>query len=287
MFHALIKTFYNPSFYTEARNERLRKPVLLTCFVALLYTLVYSALFAISLLPKAQTFLETDFVNRYYPEGLEVYIQDGRASSNVEEPYFIPLPQALRSGESDITNLVVINTAGTITLEQVASYDAFAVLDSSTLFIVQSKSETRAYSLAEVRTLTVTKDMLQNVVAQIMPWLIPLSLIFAGIAIVGMVLSLTTVQLLLALVVGVIAYVVARVRRAPATYGQAYKLAVYSLIPVFIFNLFLLLAGMGTVSFLILLLLATIVLVANISTPLRPIEKNVSSEEVREQAPIN
>jgi hypothetical protein len=127
--------FFTSMDFTKGRVLRFYS------LLILLFTLASVAI----LLPDAVRFAktitsqtwqnQTEIITELYPDELEVRVVSGNIYTNVEEPLSIPFPVSWRTGEgaSMPENLLVIDTAKSITLEDFAAKKTAFILSKNTL----------------------------------------------------------------------------------------------------------------------------------------------------------
>ncbi|MBX9765191.1 DUF1189 domain-containing protein, partial [Patescibacteria group bacterium] len=86
-------SFYGPLFYAQARAKSLGAAIGFLLLSALLTSFVLVFVFAASVIPGILSEKPAEFVEKNYPSELTVTIQDGKASTNVEQPYIIPIAE--------------------------------------------------------------------------------------------------------------------------------------------------------------------------------------------------
>jgi len=132
---------YDPEMYRRIRREPFGKSVK----YFLLFSGLVAAVFSLVILIRVGMFVyggeATTFIQNVqsaYPQELEVTIDNGNVSTNVEEPYRIPMPEKwqeeaeMPSGER-LENLVVIDTSSTVSKEAMERYDTGVLVGSDTI----------------------------------------------------------------------------------------------------------------------------------------------------------
>lgn len=168
----------------------------------------------------------------HYPDHLRIDVVNGRASTNVPEPYFIPL-----SNGEDHHNLLVIDTRTPFSATQFNRYDTFAWLTADVLH-VRGDNQIRTVDLSQLQEdftedFTVDKSLVEALGDYVRPWLalIGPTLIFG--AVVGLV-ALYWLRLLYLLPAALLIWLVARLFRRPGGYAVAYKTGLYAMTLAFL-----------------------------------------------------
>jgi len=226
-FQTLKSVFYNPAFYQQIPKNTLGKPVRFLFLVVGLFILISGSAGLPSMIKGTSEVVNNNVFVDSYPSGLVVNIEDGVASANVEQPFFIPIKEEENEG---LDNFLVINTEEGVSLDEADSYNSVLVLLKNKV-IFQDDKETRTLSLDDFGNYTLTQEVFEKVVviAQSMLWpvfIVVGILIFAGVT-AFMVLS----QMVVALVATLVVLVLSKVRKVSLSYGNAYKIALYALVP--------------------------------------------------------
>jgi len=209
--------------------------------VAFLATIVLSFV----VVPKITLF--TDVLEEkaagYFPANLEVVIKDGKASSNVAEPYFVELPTELKEWgflekeEMPIENLLVVNTRGVFEMEQFKSYKTLALLTGGTLVVYDENGNVSVIDLREAPNFTFNKEKFTEFTTKIKPFLKVLPVL----AVIGIfVFGLFAFALYLAylLFAALLVWLLLVLRKIPIGYGKSYQVGIHALTLPIIFDLF-------------------------------------------------
>lgn len=209
-----------------------------------------------------------------FPEELELTVKQGVVSTNVSEPYTIPIPIEWRTTEADMPeNLLVIDTTRTISTSDFTRHDTWFILgEQSAGFYNAEKSEYRIYDLTRLlgrETFTVDESTYSNFVAQASHYLKLTILI--GLCLMPIILyGWYFVGYLVYLILGaVVVLLVARYREYTLSYGRAYLTGLFLLPLPLGYHLLLSLFGvMGMpFAFTLVLTIATLVNFPKKSTP--------------------
>lgn len=205
-------------------------------------------------------------VTALFPEELELTVKQGVVSTNVSEPYTLPIPIEWRTTEADMPeNLLVIDTTRTISMSDFTRHDTWFILgEQSAGFYNAEKSEYRIYDLTRLlgrETFTVDESTYSNFVAQASHYLKLTILI--GLCLMPFILyGWYFVGYLVYLILGaVVVLLVARYREYSLSYGRAYLTGLFLLPLPLGYHLLLSLFGvMGMpFAFTLVLIIATLV----------------------------
>ncbi len=232
------QSFYSPQFYRELKHKNfwfsLRyfySLVLILAFVSAVATSIFVLPMVKTLMQKAEPFL------RSYPSELTVTIQDGRASTNVEEPYFVEMPRGLCNLSSEmkeddfckLANVVAIDTKTPFSLSKMEEYRTLAWLTSDSM-VVKQGAETRVTALKDVPNTVINKqfmdglaDKTDKMVKRATPVVLPITAILIFLA---YIISLS--KLVFLLFGALIVLLIARVKKVEMTYGYAYRIGLHA-----------------------------------------------------------
>jgi len=212
-------------------------------------------------LPEIRSFSSENYIERAYPENLEVVITDGVAASNVEEPYFIKAD--FDSMLSKYKNLIAIVTKKDILVSDIKSFDAPVVLTKDSLIVIQDGNETKIIPLSDIKNLVVNKENLNLWAEKIIKWM-PLAIFF--LVLFG-ILVVTTIEFLVVICLTVVAsfitFLVAKSKNYKITYKQAYLISLYVMGPIIVFKIVLSLLNVN-ISTWITILIFTVIAILNV-----------------------
>lgn len=252
-FKSIPSSIYSPSFYAGIAGRSFWKGFWYLAGVTALLMIAWSIF--VVLLPylankdKIETAMK-EFLN-FYPEELVITIQDGKASTNVEEPYFIPMSEVIPSEEwfremgeegwegdmdeateeLEDVNLAVIDTKTPFSAEQFLEYQTIIWLTEDTVYVPGDREGSfESFPLSDLKQdIVVDKaladqglQILLDKVMQIVPLLIVPMFIFVFI---GLMIYRMVYLLLYALA----QLIIFSVMKLPYDYGAAYKMGFYSL----------------------------------------------------------
>ena len=252
-FKSIPSSIYSPSFYAGIAGRSFWKGFWYLAGVTFLLMVAWSVF--VILLPylanrdKIESSVKA-FLN-FYPEELVITIQDGKASSNVEEPYFIPFTDIfpneewfqemagdewegeLNGQDMDLKemNLAVIDTKTPFSAEQFMEYKTIIWLTQDTVYVPgDSEGSFEALPLSTLEEdIVIDKaladqglQILLHKVMQIVPILIiPMFIfIFIGVMIFRMIYLL---------IYALAQLIIFSIMKLPYDYAAAYKMGFYSI----------------------------------------------------------
>ncbi len=243
-FKSIPSSVYSPSFYAGIAGRSFWKGFWYLAGVTALLMIAWSIF--VVLLPylankdKIEESMK-EFLN-FYPEELVITIQDGKASTNVEEPYFIPFSDVISSDgwESNFNgeevdfedmNLAVIDTKTPFSTEQFMEYKTVIWLTEDSIYVTgENEGSFESFPLSDLKQdIVIDKaladqglQILLDKVMQIVPILIIPMFIFVFI---GLMIFRMTYLLIYAL----IQLIIFSILKLPYDYAAAYKMGFYSI----------------------------------------------------------
>ncbi len=261
-------SFYNPVFYREHRESGVGKPLRALTVISALWALALSVMAFVAI----QAFLQNDVLDRIadiYPEELVITIENGEASANVAQPYYIPMPPVIASSSTP-EYLAIIDTRPEVTVNELLGETAAIYLTQKTLVFInkyeagtdpsQPQVSHQYVNVASIPNQTIDSDTAEELVGIARPivnaigWAAPfvIFIILLAVAVLG--------YLFVALFGALIVWLLARIKGIQFTYGTSYVTALFALIPVAIWDLLTDIAGMGNHFLLTLAIFIAVVL---------------------------
>lgn len=202
-------------------------------------------LVAIPLLyPAVRSLTSGSFVRNHYPAGLEVNIKDGQVSTNMQEPYFVAFPE---SASSSPKNLLAIDTSDKSPIDALKEYDTLVLLTKDSLASKKPETgEIRIFPLTDVKDFHVSQESAQAFLDKIRPVLYILSV--AALLLLPLVIGSFTTLWYVAILLGyaLVTWLVAKVRKMPMKYSEAYMLSGYLLTFPIIIDTAMTVFGLGS-----------------------------------------
>ncbi len=246
IFETFRKSIYNPAFYQTVVSEPLGSVVRYYAKV----TLVLSALMTIGLGallgPAIVSFVREgapELVKNYYPAGLVVTIEKGEVTINMPEPYII-------SGKGDalavlkeegLENLLVIDTQRDFEKKKFDEYKTLVLLTKTELVTRSDSGQITLQELRSVPTTMISQELLLSWIEKVRGKLG--YIIFGGIIATFVVVALGyLIYLIPLLLFALIPFFIAYLKKTPLSYGGAYRMSLYAILPALalktILNLF-------------------------------------------------
>jgi len=233
IFKQIKDAVYSPSFYSQAKDTTLgtalsyfTKVVLLsTLVISIFYTITFSIVLISALSPEV-----TPKVVNLFPKELNLVMKDGKISTNVEEPYYIPFPKSENNDmkEESPKNLVIIDTKSPLNLDLVNSNETLVLITEEYLVVKEKNAKitiqpTKSFPNIEINQTKIYSwiDSVRSVYAFIIP--IAFVLIF-----VSLYIASSIGYILAVLILTVIALIITKIQKKNLTYSQLFKLGIYA-----------------------------------------------------------
>jgi len=260
-------SIYNPSFYQEVINQTVGSALKYFFRFIFLVSLVSSIILSFVAMPYITRFIDESKVKavEQYPVGLEVKLDKGVVSTNVEEPYFFKATDSLKEDinknnqTKDVENFVVINTKKDFILEDLSGYKTLILITKDS-FVYESNGKITVQSLKDIPNLTINKENIINWIQKYgrtldyIKYTVPF-MIFAGLFIYH------TFILVYLFFVALIIFVITKIAKMSLTYKDSYKIAVYASTLSIILSLVAVFLSLNTFNFMFTLVLLGVAII--------------------------
>lgn len=232
------KSIYGPEFYQAASlvpfKEALKYFSKLISIAALVAMVIFSFIFV----PTVTAVFSKNGVDNLlsqFPAELTLTLKDGKVSTNVPEPYMIPVPPSDRA--TGKTNFAVIDTKTVASAENFSKYSTILLITSDYIIGEKSNGQITIQNFKGIPDMVLNRATITSFADKILPYLkivIPLLLllVFFGFLIGAYIANLVSL-LLLTLIV----WIVGKIRKTGITYGTYYKLGLYGVTPLVILSM--------------------------------------------------
>ena len=267
IFETFKKSLYGPEFYHGVIEAPFKSAFRNYLKVTLLLSVFMTVMFAVVLVPQGIRFVKEEapaLVKKYYPAELVITVNKGEASSNVTEPYIVPAQGGVRDVLQGTTteNLFVIDTKNEFNKKTFEDYKTFALLTKNEIVTQSHKGQISIQDLAGTPDVVVSEETLLVWVEKVRTSLgvfVP-----AGIALVFVVVMLGFLLYLVPLLLfALIPFFLAWIKKIPLTYGGAYKMSMYAVIPGLVLKTLLNVSGFFFVPSYLSLLVFMLVIFLN------------------------
>jgi len=250
-FYRVRDSIYSPSFYAGLGDKPLSFSFKYFTLFVLILSFVATVFVGFRYAPSLKQFLAElgPQVIAHYPDELVIDVKQGEVSTNVIEPYSIPMPERLsllfeKSGEDPPAHLLVIDTKRDFSLSQFRTYDALAWLTKNAVVYRSERGNVQITSLSEDTNEHVDQQSIVLIMENLKPafaFAMPLFLVMSFF--LAVVLSLLKLAYLF--IGALFIYLLARVRKVQLSYKQAYQWGIHALTLPMILNLVFFFAGLS------------------------------------------
>src|SRR3989344_3158239 len=165
---------YSPAFYRGLAEKSNGFSIRYFYVVGLGFAVAFSAILSFRAIPLATTFLDQvgDAIVAAFPEDLVVTVKSGEASVNVPEPFFLPMPEALRDGRVEGVplppgNILTIDTSAEASAESFNRFDTAVLLTRDTLLWKDARGRITIEPLLGMPDGTVDKKFIAAVTGEL------------------------------------------------------------------------------------------------------------------------
>jgi hypothetical protein len=224
----IIQSIYNPVFYSDLISYSYGSAIKYYLLLTLLLLALQVILNGIPLIQNTNEFLYkvSQQVVQQYPDKLKIQIKKGVVSTNVKEPYFIPLPPVLQDNNN--SKNIVIDTQTPFSQSKFEKYKAFALLTRDSLFLKQNSGQTRAADLSKINNFTLDKNSLRELITNTKPWfkfVAPILILFSA----TMLYIIYLVKLIYMFILAFMIWLLLKLFSVKLTYGQSYKVGLHAI----------------------------------------------------------
>lgn len=230
-FRTLASSVYDPAFYKEARQHSFS--------TAFKYLIQYIALLTIAV--SAFTLFVfwrffywggageelKDYAIFLFPSDLVVTVENGVISTNQQEPYGIPMPEAFLS-EVPYEYLIVFDTQYSVTIESARDFDTLVLIGKSSIGTQGDDGRFQIYPIDKSVNMKIDRAFVEQGAESIIAFVSTfgfwfLVLIIPFLAFVGLTIGIMIYLVFIALLI----WVISEIKGVRIGYPQAYILGMY------------------------------------------------------------
>ena len=234
-FYVWKRSFSEASYYKDVLRARFNfslKYFLFFCFILSIITTIF--IIVKELIPFNE-FISTfpqELISIYPPE-LEIKINKGIATTNVPQPYFIPVSRfreafdevrkEIKGLQSDkIENILVIDTNATI--DDMKKYQTYMLLTRNHLSSYKDNWNIETISLDNINNITINKNFVRKIVNPFIPIFKLFYFFAAPFIFTGLLIFFTISQLIYLLLIAFILFLGAKLISYPISYTKSYQI---------------------------------------------------------------
>ena len=242
IFEKIKNSIYNPKYYSEIIEKPFSYSLKYYLVFALLFALAFTVVATIRLMPIVNLLSEqATKIPDYFPQELTINIKDGKVLTNVQEPYFIKMPQDLKDNNADLDstdlkvngsnvqldttnmeNIVVIDTKDKFDIDTFNSYKTFMLLTSDSIVYRNKDNQISISSLADVKDFTLNRDGVASFVAKAKPFLVILYHVISVLAYIFGFLAVL-IKMIYLLLGALLVWLIAKIKGLKIGYGKSYQ----------------------------------------------------------------
>ncbi len=231
-FVTIGRSIFSPPWYAAMPQRTFGSALGYFLLLSLLVTIVRTIIVSLPVLGNLPGILDqvSGSIVQTYPDELVVHIHNGVVSTNVKEPYFIPMPKFQGSSSGSVPqNLIVIDTHTAFSVEQFHAYRAVVWLGRDAIYSQSSNTgQVQANDLAQIADFTLDKALIRTGAQAVAPWLRIIGPLLVVLAFIGFFMFYLF-HLLYMLIFAVVVLVVSVLVGGRLTYGQSYVVGMYAM----------------------------------------------------------
>ncbi len=185
----------------------------------------------------------------YYPDELELRVEKGRVSSNVTEPYYLPLPVRFQelvdqSGDASIAHMAVIDTTAPITLEGLRSRNALIWVGGDSIAFLESNNGMSVSAIPSDSNVHITESKIRGVFDRVAPYLHLVGPLLVVMIFLMLMLGFAVTLVYLVFIGAPLIMLAGRMMSRTFSYGEAYRIGLHAVtLPLLLQQILRLLSG--------------------------------------------
>jgi hypothetical protein len=251
LFEHIQNSIFNPLYYRELLSKRFSFSFKYYWALGVLFSLLLTCLTSLAIIPKLNSVLYSapEAVLHYYPDELVLTAEKGFITTNVSEPYFLPIPAIIREevgSQMQFDHAVVIDTKNPFSLAQLAKYRSMVWIGNDFLAYYDdpnSSNVTTKY-LDPKMSFVLNEDKVKFGLESIEPYFKFVAPALVLIFLLGYLLMFGA-YLLYLLIGALFILLVAKFLKVSMDYGQAYRVGLHAMTAPILLNGMLITLGMS------------------------------------------
>lgn len=247
--YVFTNTFTNPSYYAHILKARLSFSLKFYYAYFFFFAIASTAVITVRYLIPLSDFMRTlpGHLLSAYPVELVITIKNGEVTTNVNEPYFIPVStvqpliedfktNVLGSYSPTINNLLVIDTNASI--DDFYNYSTYAFLTRKTFSYINDNGAIETHTLADIEDMTIHRQTVVNILELFKPVMKSAVPILAVGIFLAHTVIIPTFGLLYVALEAILVYLIAKLVKFPLKYPKAFQMTMHMVvIPSTIFGI--------------------------------------------------
>lgn len=252
-FKSIPASIYSPEFYAGIAGRSFWKGFWYLLGVSFLIVVAIVFLFIVLPYMQNKEIVEKNINDLvyFYPEELVITIQDGKASSNIDEPYYFKLNDLITtenwsqsfkevlevgmkeelpfSADLNDMNLVVVDTKTPYSIEQFYQYESIAWLANDSLYLMSENKKIEIIPLIEAPDIVINKVLVDGGMETI--WT-SIKSVLPMIFVIGIALGfivLVIFRMIYLLFFALCLFIACLIMKVPYDFGASYKIGFYAI----------------------------------------------------------
>lgn len=228
------QSVYSPEYYRQLLNRPFSYSWKYYSGLAMLLAIFFTIVSSIPLVPQVNRAVH-EFPAKffaYYPDALELHVQNGIVTSNVEEPYFLPIPEAFKkefTPEKGIEHFVVIDTKTPISLDAFHEYKTVMWVGKDALAFYDNKQGIRIEPIGKDVNYVVNEGVLRGIESRMSPYYIFVAPTMVVAIFLGFMIALGVNFIYLILGALLILFLGRFILKQPWGYGTSYRIGLHAI----------------------------------------------------------
>lgn len=229
-------SIYDPEFYESLKHKSFSFSVAYFLKLALIASFIFGVYTAVTIAPKV-----VDSINSYglralalYPDNLEVKIIDGIVSTNVSEPFVIPLPDEYKKSQSveetslGLINLLVIDTKKDFNRKIFNDYKTYTLVTKDSVIYREGGNRITIESLNKIPNITLNKQFVSSIITKILSYSRSLEMFLPLIFFIGFFIAFLF-HFIYFFIAGLLVWIIAKIKKIDLTYKKSYQISIHAM----------------------------------------------------------
>lgn len=234
-FYVWRKSFSSGAYYKDVIKAPFSFSLKYFIFFCFLLSIATTFIFTAKIFSPLNNFLTRfpQVLIKAYPAELEIRIRNGAVTTNVQEPYFIPIDRLEKTFEEfdrevkglksdQIENILVIDTNARV--EDLKRYQTYALLTKNYLTYYKDDGRIETVPLEHINNFTLDQGMVRGLINRFLPLLRIIGLFLIPFVFIGSFMFFSLFQLIYLLFVTFVLFLGAKLISYPISYLKTYQI---------------------------------------------------------------
>jgi len=260
----LKDSIYNPNYYmgllTKSGGYSYKYYFSFIALLSVLLTIILIIVSFIFILSSRINKISEKIIE-YYPDELVITIKDGKATSNVEEPYFLKAPKELFTKEQEriLENILVINTnEANFSIEEFNEYKTISLLKNDILIYYSKNSDSGNFSIQQLSRfsdITISNESISSFLEKARPFVKIFPIILSPFIVIFIFITLL-LKMVYMFAGALPILLIAKIKGIKIKYWKAYHIGLHAMtLPILVNFVVFFLLGNSLLIFAIITLL--------------------------------